>query len=122
MPPRMSSLHRPQLRPYLAAARLDPRHANGKELVLYDRLRLTSAHLPLTAAELECLKLFDGTRTLLDIQADVIQMLGGQIVPLEAFTGLTDRLDQALFLDTPRFRAAAEGPVRKPACHGVYSP
>lgn len=116
----MTSLHRPQLRPYLAAARLDPRQSNGKEFVLYDRLRLTSANLPLTSAELECLKLLDGTRTLLDIQAQVIRMLGGQIIALDVFAALAERLDQALFLNTPRFREAADNPIRKPCCLGVY--
>jgi MEMO1 family protein len=118
----MSSLHRPQLRPYLAASRIDPRHSNGKEFVLHDRLRLSSTHLPLSRVELECLQLFDGSRTLLDVQGQVIGLLGGQIVPLEVFSALAERLDQALFLDTPRFRAAVGGPVRKPCCHGVYSP
>jgi MEMO1 family protein len=117
----MSSLHRPQLRPYLAASRIDSRHSNGKEFVLHDRLRLSPAHLPLTRVELECLKLFDGSRTLLDVQGQVIGLLGGQVVPLEVFTALAERLDRALFLDTPRFRAAVDGPVRKPCCHGVYS-
>jgi AmmeMemoRadiSam system protein B len=116
----MSDPDRPQLRPYLALARLDPLAAQGKEFLLHDRLRLSSAHLAVNAAELECLRLFDGTRTLRDIQADVTRLFDGQIVPLEVFRGLAERLDQALFLDSPAFRRVADGPVRPPCCVGVY--
>jgi AmmeMemoRadiSam system protein B len=116
----MPDTQRPQLRPYLALARLDPFLAQGKEFVLYDRLRLSSAQLLMSAAELECLRLFDGRRTLLEIQLEVIRLFGGQIVPLEVFAGLAERLDRALFLDSPRFREAAGTPVRRPSCLGVY--
>lgn len=118
----MPALHRPQLRPYLAASRLDPRQSNGKEFVLYDRLRLSPTQLPLNPLQLECLKLLDGSRTLLDVQMEVIRLLGGQMVPLEDVTRFVEALDEALFLDSPRFRSAVDGPVRNPCCHGVYSP
>lgn len=118
----MSDNHRPRLRPYLGIAQLNNRQAPGQEFLLYDRLRVSAAQLVLCAAELECLKLFDGSRTLLDIQAEVIRMLGGQIVPLEFFAALAARLEQGLFLDSPRFRQAADSRVRRPSCLGVYSP
>ncbi|MFO0845702.1 MAG: AmmeMemoRadiSam system protein B [Gemmataceae bacterium] len=118
----MPAPHRPQLRPYLAAARLDPWQSNGKEFVLYDRLRLAAVQIPLTPLQLECLKLFDGTRTVLDVQMQVMPLLGGQVVPIEEVVRLAEALDQALYLDSPRFRAAVDGPVRKACCLGVYSP
>ncbi len=116
----MADQHRPQLRPYLALARLDRREPHGKDFLIHDRLRLTPAQIAVTAAELECLKLFDGTRTLRDIQADAVRLFGGQIVPLEEFQALADHLEHSLFLDGPTFRRAADAPVREPSCLGVY--
>lgn len=118
----MTDLERPHLRPYLALAQLDPRTAHGKEFVVHDRLRLSAAQLAVNAAELECLRLFDGTRTLRDVQLDALRLSGGQLLPLELFAGMVRQLDEALFLDTPRFRQAADAPVRKPSHLGVYEP
>src|SRR5262245_37692050 len=111
---------RPQLRPFLALARLDPLQAQGKEFLLHDRLRLTPAQLAVNAAELECLKLFDGTRTFRELQADIASLFGGQIVSLQELQDLAARLDRALFLDSPNFRRVADGPERSPSCIGVY--
>jgi hypothetical protein len=116
----MLSSDRPELRPYLGLARIDPDLADGKEFVLFDRLRLSSAQLGLTTAELECVKLFNGQRSLLEVQAEMIRLLGGQLVPLDVFSGIVEALEHALFLDSPRFRQVADGPVRKPSCIGVY--
>jgi AmmeMemoRadiSam system protein B len=69
---------------------------------------------------LEWLQLFDGERSLRDVQAEVMRQLGGQLVPLEVLQRLAERLDDALFLDGPRFRAAADDPVRRPSCVGCY--
>src|SRR5439155_10428309 len=62
----------------------------------------------------------DGSRTLREVQAETIRMSGGELIPLETFTRLIDRLDQALLLDGPRFRAVADNPVREPRCIGCY--
>lgn len=116
----MSANERPKLRPYLTVSRLPAPGINGKELILYDRLRLSSAQLGLTAAELECLKLLDGTRSLRDIQYEMMSLLGGMLVPLEVFAGLIETLDEVGFLDSPRFHQQIDAPIRKPCCVGVY--
>jgi AmmeMemoRadiSam system protein B len=107
----------PQLRPYLAA---EPEDRLGRRFVVYDRLRLSERALRVTSLELEWLQLFDGKRSLREVQAEVTGRLGGQVVPLEVLQRLAERLDDALFLDGPRFRAAATDPVRRPACIGCY--
>jgi AmmeMemoRadiSam system protein B len=76
--------------------------------------------LRVSAVELEWLQLFDGKRSLREVQELVMQQLGGQLMPLEVLQRLAERLDDAMFLDGPRFRAAADDPVRRPACIGCY--
>jgi AmmeMemoRadiSam system protein B len=93
----------------------------GRRFVVYDRLRLSERAVRITGVELEWLKLFDGKRTLRDIQAEVMRQLGGELVPLEMLQRLAERFDDALFLDGPRFRAAADDPIRRPACIGCYA-
>jgi AmmeMemoRadiSam system protein B len=113
----MPVLDRPQLRPYLNAAQdeQDPDHVH-----VWDRLGLGNGPIRLTILEFAALRMFDGQRTLRDIQAEIIRLAGGQIVPLEWFNGLVERMEEALFLDGPRFRALLGGPVRPPACIGCY--
>ncbi|HVS38068.1 MAG TPA: AmmeMemoRadiSam system protein B [Gemmataceae bacterium] len=113
----MSVAERPQLRPYLAASPEDP---NRRRFIVHDLLRLNGAALRLTALELRWLPLFDGERTLRDIQAEAIRQVDGQIIPLEVFTRLASALDEALFLEGPRYRAAVDDPVRRPSCIGAY--
>jgi len=113
----MPVMERPSLRPYLRA---DAEDRSGHRFVVYDGLRLSDRYLRVTRVELEWLQLFNGSRSLRDVQALVMQQLGGQLVPLEVLQLLAERLDDALFLDSPRFRAAAEDPVRRPVCIGCY--
>jgi MEMO1 family protein len=113
----MPVLENPQLRPYLTA---EPEDRLGRRYVVYDRLRLSERALRVSVVELEWLQLFDGKRSLRDVQAQVMRQLGGQLVPLEVLQRLAERLDDALFLDGPRFRAAADDPVRRPVCIGCY--
>jgi AmmeMemoRadiSam system protein B len=113
----MSREDRPRLRPHLAAE-LD--HTTGEHVLLYDRLRVSRGYLRLHLLQLEWVKLFDGTRTLLDIQMLAMRQLGGQIIPLAVIEQLAGALEEVLFLDSPRWRAAASDPVRPPTCVGVY--
>src|SRR5262245_40661787 len=91
--PGMSPLDRPRLRPYLAAA---PEDAAGRYFILHDRLRLSDTLIRLNPLQLEVIQLFDGSRTLREVQNEVMVKLGGQLVPLEVFAGLAGQLDQAL--------------------------
>lgn len=117
-------MERPKLRPLIDLTRIRPADGSRREFVLFDRARLSTAELHLTAIDVGFLQLYDGTRTLDDIRRDVIEMLGGQPVPMEQVVAVRDLLDQALFLDSPAFHRETSrvlaNPVRKPSCVGVY--
>jgi AmmeMemoRadiSam system protein B len=108
---------RPRLRPHLVPVPEDP---HGRTFVVQDLLRLNGGCLRLGGLEARWMYLFDGSRTLRDVQADAMRMAGGQILPLEHFIRLAELLDEALFLDGPRYRARVEGSVRQPVCLGSY--
>src|SRR5262245_8332139 len=109
----------PQLRPHLAAA---PEDRAGRHLVIWDQLRLSQGTLRLTALEFAWVQLFDGTRTLRDVQTEAMRLVGGQIIPLEVFGRLASALEEALFLDSPRFREKVGAAIRPPSCLGSYEP
>jgi MEMO1 family protein len=111
------SVAKPQLRPHLAAS---PEDAGRRRYIVHDLLRLNGASLRLSAREVQWLQLFDGERTLREIQTEAIRQVGGQLVPLEVITELTSALDEALFLEGPRYRAHIDDPVRRPSCIGAY--
>jgi AmmeMemoRadiSam system protein B len=111
------SVAKPQLRPHLAAS---PEDGERRRYIVHDLLRLNGAFLRLSALEVQWLQLFDGEHTLREIQTKAIRQVGGQLVPLEVFTELTSALDEALFLEGPRYRARVNDPVRQPSCIGAY--
>jgi AmmeMemoRadiSam system protein B len=99
----------------LTAAR-DP--ADPHYFFLWDQLRLSDRPQRLSALELECVQLFDGRRTLSDVQVETMRR--GVLLPLDTFAALAQRLERALFLDGPRFRERLASPVREPSCIGCY--
>jgi AmmeMemoRadiSam system protein B len=107
----------PRLRPGLALAEDD---SDPRYVILWDQLRISNRLQRLSLLELGWVRLFDGERTLRDVQAEAMRQVGGQLLPLEAFAALVKRLDDALFLEGPRFRARLDGPVREPSCIGCY--
>jgi MEMO1 family protein len=108
---------RPQLRRYLGAS---PEGEQGRSFIVHDLLRLSPSLLRLNALELQWVQLFDGQRTLREIQTEAIRQVDGQLVPLELFTRLASALDEALFLEGPRYRARVDDPIRPPSCIGAY--
>jgi AmmeMemoRadiSam system protein B len=113
----MALLERPQLRPYLAAG---PESYDRSHYLIWDQLRLSDRVIKVTALEMEWMQLFDGERSLRDIQAEAIEQIGGEIIPLEIIQRLVSHLDEALFLDSPRYRQRIESPVRPPCCVHHY--
>lgn len=106
---------RPRLRPGLAAQAVPSGH-----VVVYDRLRLSDRQLSLPPLLFEAARLFDGASTLLDVQLRLVRLTGERIVPLRQLEQLASALGEALFLDSPAYRAAVAAPVRGPVCVGVY--
>jgi AmmeMemoRadiSam system protein B len=106
----------PKLRPGLTAARDgDPRF-----VYLIDQLRIVGHPLRVTRTEFSWLKLFNGRRSLRDVQAEAMLQSGGLLIPLAPIEELVRRLDVALFLDNDRFTDYLTGPDREPACLGCY--
>ncbi len=113
----MASLECPKLRPGLAAAQdeNDPHY-----VYLWDQLRLSSRPQRLSLVEFAWIQLFNGRRTLREIQADAIHLVGGQLISIDRFSALVEKLDDALFLDSPRFLERLSAPDREPSCIGCY--
>lgn len=113
----MATLERPCLRPGLAIARDEH---DDRYVYLWDQLRLSNQQQRLSALEFSWLEWFDGERTVREIQLEAMRKFNGQLLPLEWFTRLIAKLDDALFLDGPRFREQLASPVREPSCLGCY--
>src|SRR5262249_44236493 len=112
-----TSTERPRLRPGLAVAH-DP--SDTRYVFLLDQLRLSRRPERLTLLEFMWVQLFDGQRTLRDVQVEAMRQTGGELLPLDWFVTLVEKLDQAFFLDSPRFREYFSSPVREPSCIGCY--
>jgi AmmeMemoRadiSam system protein B len=108
---------RPRLRPHVEPAQ---DHRDPEHVYLVDRLGLAVRPHKVTVQEFLWLRLFDGCRELCDIQAEATRQGGGGLVALEQLAGLVRKLDEALFLDGPRFRSRVEQQVRPPRCIGCY--
>jgi hypothetical protein len=113
----MHDLERPRLRSGLAAAvdDNDPRF-----VFIWDQLRITNEPQRLSLPEFMWIQLFDGQRTLRDVQAEAMRQLKGELISLNCFQALVQRLDRALFLDSPSFKERLSHPVREPSCIGCY--
>jgi AmmeMemoRadiSam system protein B len=85
-------------------------------------LRIGKKPERLNVLEFISVQMFDGQHSLRDIQAEAMRRVGGTFLPLDWFAALVQKLDEALFLDGPRFQARLECPVREPACLGSYEP
>jgi len=112
-----TTVERPRLRPGLAAA---PDMDNPGYMIVWDQLRISPEPLRMPRGEFEVLPLLNGSRTLRDVQMEVMRSAGGLLLPLDTFAELVVRLDAAMFLDSPRFDAYLSGPIREPACIGCY--
>ncbi len=115
----MSALERPRLRPHLEAIpdRYDPRY-----VLIWDRLGLSTGPRRVSVQEYRWMRLFDGERSLRDVQIEAIRQSGGFRVSLDRFAELVEKMDSALYLDGPRFRERLAKPIREPACLGCYEP
>jgi AmmeMemoRadiSam system protein B len=113
----MTVLDRPRLRRGLAAARDGD---DERFIYLIDQMRIANRPHRLTWFQFVSVQLFDGRRTLRDIQADLMSQTGGQLLPIDELRDLVRALDEALFLDGERFQSHLAAPVREPSCIGCY--
>jgi AmmeMemoRadiSam system protein B len=115
----MSAVERPRLRPHLVVA------PEGRgEFLIWDHLRLGDRRIRVTQLELNWLRLLDGQRTLADIHREATKQLDGWVPPFGAYLRLVRELDDALFLEGPRFRSRLDQrtrePIRPPSCTASY--
>ena len=88
----------PQLRPVEAF----PAEVEGREVVcLRDPTGLTQAVLTVPRTLAPILALFDGTRSLVDVQGEIVRACG-EIVPRSQLESMLEILDEHLFLEGPR--------------------
>jgi AmmeMemoRadiSam system protein B len=91
----------PRLRPIEAF----PAVVDGREVIcLRDPSGLTGAVLAVPRPVVEILALLDGTRSIRDVQAELMRRQGA-LVPSEVLEGLVDALDRHLFLEGERLEA-----------------
>ncbi len=107
----------PTLRPRLRAS-LSAEAANDRVRIA-DRMHIGGT-IEVSPFGFEVLRHFDGDHTLQQVQLKLLEATGGQLVPLTSIAELAAGLDEALLLDSPRFREQIGGPVRKPSCIGCY--
>jgi AmmeMemoRadiSam system protein B len=110
--------------PRLRAVEAFPAVVEGRDVVcLRDPSGLTDAVLTVPRPAVAILMLLDGSRSVADIQADVMRR-HGSLIAREQIQGLVDTLDRHLFLEGARLEAERariadafrRGPVR-PAAH-----
>lgn len=70
--------------------------------LLRDQQGLAPEPLLLSPASVHLLRFFDGQHTVDDMQLELTRM-SGQIVPREQLGAFVEKLDEAFFLDSPRF-------------------
>ncbi|MBN1826454.1 MAG: AmmeMemoRadiSam system protein B [Candidatus Eisenbacteria bacterium] len=100
---------KPRLRPVEAIPTTFQGH---RAVLLRDPEGYTDRTAVLAEKTIEIIRLFDGTRTLLDIQADYTRR-HGDILFTDDLKRLVDQLDEAGFLDNQRFRARREETERE---------
>lgn len=108
---------RPRLRQGLAAAR------DGNDSSFYylmDKRRVTHRIVRLSVQELNWAQLFDGWNSFREIQQIAMQKAGQQLIEVDHFVQLAQKLDDAMLLESQRLHAYLTGPVREPSCIGCY--
>jgi MEMO1 family protein len=120
----VSANEKPRLRPIEA---FPVEHDGRRLVVLRDPFRWTDNSIVVSPTLIPILQRFTGQNTVTDIQAEFARTTG-QILPGEALNGVIAKLDEALLLDSERFRRYRdqlerefrESPVR-PAAHAGAS-
>src|SRR3954467_1592009 len=102
----MATLDRPKLRP-MHARRFE--HGGQAFVALEDPLGVAASPMLVPMDGFHwVVRHFDGTRSLVEIQAEVLRQTG-QLIPSADLDSLVTQLDRAMVLDGPAFAAFAEG-------------
>jgi AmmeMemoRadiSam system protein B len=110
-------MEKPRLRPFLAAL---PDDQYPGHVLVWDQLAIGDGPQRFSRTEFVCLQLFNGEHDLHAVCEQARQRAAGPPVSVTFLETLVGKLDEAAFLDGPRFRQQVEGPVREPRCIGCY--
>jgi len=81
----------------------------GRQFVLFrDPLGLVPEGTSVPLSLYRFMSLLDGTKSLRDLQTDLMRQQGGVLVGSDEVMGLLARLDKSYILDSPRFREARD--------------
>lgn len=87
--------------------------AGSTVIVVHDTLGLVERGKTVSPELYRLMTMLDGTRSLRDIQIDLIRQQGGRLVSIEEVAALLAKLDSSYLLDSPRYREARKEIVAK---------
>jgi AmmeMemoRadiSam system protein B len=75
-------------------------------IVIHDRLGLVEKGKGVSPELYKLMSMLDGTRSIRELQIDLIRQQGGRLISIEEVEGLLAKLDTSYLLDSPRYREA----------------
>jgi len=97
-------IERPKIREDLD---LFPVQSAGKTVIMIrDRLGLIEEGRGISPELYRLMTMLDGTRSLRDLQLDLIRQQGGRLISIEEVEALLAKLDSSYLLDSPKYREA----------------
>ncbi|MCS7166167.1 MAG: AmmeMemoRadiSam system protein B [Gemmatales bacterium] len=113
-------LEKPRLRRSVTAV---PDERDPRFVWLLDQARVSDRAVRIPLELIPVIEMFNGQRSLRDLQLELMRLSGGTLIPLEWIENLVRQLEEALLLEGDRFREHfAQMVVRPPCCIGVYPP
>jgi len=110
---------------------MSPGRADGQDvIVVQDPTGIMEKPIALSRELVSIMALLDGTRSVRDVQYELMRRQGGVLVASDSIQAIIDQLDEALLLDNDRYRQAfqelaqayASQPVRRPMHLGQAYP
>jgi AmmeMemoRadiSam system protein B len=106
------------------------RSQSGTVIMIRDRLGLVKEMSLMNPELYRFMAMLDGTRSIRDIQVDMMRQQGGRLIPIEDIEGMVKELESSYLLDAPRYREMKEQivkdfraqTIRRPAHAGLSYP
>jgi AmmeMemoRadiSam system protein B len=88
------------------------RSQSGTVIMIRDRLGLVKEVRVMNPELYRFMAMLDGTRSIRDIQLDMMRQQGGRLIPIEDIEGMVKELESSYLLDAPRYREMKEQIVK----------
>jgi len=88
------------------------RSQSGTVIMIRDRLGLVKEVRVINHELYRFMAMLDGTRSVRDIQLDMMREQGGRLIPIEDIEHILNELETSYLVDTPRYREMKEQIVR----------